>query len=115
MEGDIEEFKRRLMDARRKGTGFMMIGTDDPGEAVEIMRAAAEALEAPLDLPDHMDVYLTVKVPIDGMHKWECENEAKEVADRIADLIGNEYEITDWYEVFRDEDDGIFDDRDREW
>lgn len=46
-EDKMETFRRKLTEAMKKGTGFMMVGTDDPKEAAEIMRIASEVLTAP--------------------------------------------------------------------
>lgn len=44
MNAKLEEFRAQLERMREKGMGFMMVGTDDPGEAAEIMKIASEVM-----------------------------------------------------------------------
>lgn len=39
---DMEALKEQLMSMKREGRGFLCVGTDDPEEAAEIMKIAAE-------------------------------------------------------------------------
>jgi len=39
---DMEALKEQLMNMKRNGKGFLCVGTDDPEEAAQIMKIAAE-------------------------------------------------------------------------
>lgn len=44
MEDKIEMFRKQMEEMKAKGFGFMMVGTDDPKEAAEIMKVAADVM-----------------------------------------------------------------------
>ena len=46
MEDKMEMFRKQMEEMRAKGFGFMMVGTDDPKEAAEIMKVAADMMAA---------------------------------------------------------------------
>lgn len=58
--------------------------------------------------PEYMDVMVTVRVAIpESAHRWEMERKAEAIALDITVQIEDEYEVVDWDNVYRGEDEDI--------
>ena len=55
--------------------------------------------------PEYMDVSITVQVDLDdcGSIK-DAYRKSERIAQRMTELVEGEFEVTDWYEVFRNKD-----------
>ncbi len=85
---DMEALKEQLMNMKRNGKGFLCVGTDDPEEAAQIMRIAAELSQ---EEEQHEDEKRTGYVYTYNGEVYDDSGIAELVAENYEDIAFQEY------------------------
>jgi len=86
---DMEALKEQLMNMKRNGKGFLCVGTDDPEEAAQIMKIAAELAQE--DAQEKEEEYDPYEDDCGGKYVYTYNDEVYDDSG-IAELVAENYE-----------------------